>query len=55
VVGVVSHVDELRQRIPSRLHVRKGRSGSTIEVRATGPAAESPALVVLDRGFEQSA
>ncbi|MFZ2530010.1 MAG: SbcC/MukB-like Walker B domain-containing protein, partial [Rhodococcus sp. (in: high G+C Gram-positive bacteria)] len=32
VVGVVSHVDELRQRIPSRLHVVRGREGSTVEV-----------------------
>ncbi|MEU4314830.1 AAA family ATPase [Nocardia sp. NPDC024068] len=28
VVGVVSHVDEMRQRIPSRLHVIRGRDGS---------------------------
>ncbi|MEV5833877.1 AAA family ATPase [Nocardia sp. NPDC052112] len=28
VVGVVSHVDEMRQRIPSRLHVIRGRAGS---------------------------
>jgi exonuclease SbcC len=34
VVGIVSHVDELRQRIPSRLRVRKGVTGSTIEVTA---------------------
>ena len=32
VVGVVSHVDEMRQRIPSRLHVIRGRSGSTVRV-----------------------
>lgn len=32
VVGVVSHVDELRQRIPSRLHVLRGRTGSTVQV-----------------------
>lgn len=32
VVGVVSHVDEMRQRIPSRLHVIRGRSGSTVQV-----------------------
>jgi exonuclease SbcC len=32
VVGIVSHVDELRQRIPSRLRVRKGVSGSTVEM-----------------------
>ncbi|MEV6767195.1 SMC family ATPase [Nocardia sp. NPDC051030] len=31
VVGVVSHVDEMRQRIPSRLHVIRGRSGSHLE------------------------
>jgi len=30
VVGVVSHVPELRSRIPTRLSVTKGRSGSTI-------------------------
>ncbi|RJO75799.1 SMC family ATPase [Nocardia panacis] len=31
VVGVVSHVDEMRQRIPSRLYVRRTRSGSHLE------------------------
>ncbi len=30
VVGVVSHVAELRDRIPAQLHVRKHRSGSTL-------------------------
>ncbi|MBH0775979.1 AAA family ATPase [Nocardia bovistercoris] len=30
VVGIVSHVDEMRQRIPSRLHVIRGRSGSHV-------------------------
>jgi len=30
IVGVVSHVDELRQRIPSRLQVSRGPSGSTV-------------------------
>ncbi len=34
VVGLVSHVEELRQRIPTRLRVRKSRAGSTLEVRA---------------------
>ncbi|MDV7246559.1 MULTISPECIES: SMC family ATPase [Rhodococcus] len=34
VVGIVSHVDEMRQRIPSRLHVVRGRTGSTLEVIA---------------------
>ncbi len=32
VVGIVSHVDDLRQRIPSRLWVRKGANGSTVEM-----------------------
>lgn len=32
VVGIVSHVDEMRQRIPSRLHVIRGRAGSRLEV-----------------------
>ncbi|MFD8249792.1 AAA family ATPase [Nocardia sp. NPDC059691] len=31
VVGVVSHVDEMRQRIPSRLHVVRGRDGSHLQ------------------------
>ena len=34
VVGVVSHVDEMRQRIPTRLRVRKTVAGSTVEVTA---------------------
>lgn len=31
VVGVVSHVDEMRQRIPSRLHVHRTPTGSHLE------------------------
>jgi exonuclease SbcC len=31
-VGVVSHVTELRSRIPTQVHVDKGRSGSTVTV-----------------------
>ncbi len=31
VIGVVSHVEEMRSRIPSRLHVRKRRDGSVLE------------------------
>ncbi|KXK59009.1 hypothetical protein AWW66_26635 [Micromonospora rosaria] len=31
-VGLVSHVAELRRRIPSRLHVRKTATGSTVAV-----------------------
>jgi exonuclease SbcC len=34
VVGLVSHVEELRQRIPVRLRVRKARGGSSLEVIA---------------------
>lgn len=30
-VGVVSHVPEMRTRIPTQLHVRKGRDGSRVE------------------------
>jgi DNA repair protein SbcC/Rad50 len=32
IVGVVSHVAELRQRIPAQVHVRKGRRGSQVSV-----------------------
>lgn len=32
-VGVVSHVSELRNRIPTQLHVEKGRTGSVVAVR----------------------
>jgi len=34
VVGLVSHVAELHERIPTRLHVRKTRSGSTLSTTA---------------------
>ncbi|MBD0322869.1 MAG: hypothetical protein ICV72_05705, partial [Aldersonia sp.] len=34
VVGIVSHVDEMRQRIPSRLHVIRGRTGSRLQAQA---------------------
>ena len=34
VVGLVSHVDELRQRIPNRLLVHKGRNGSHLELNS---------------------
>ena len=32
VIGLVSHVDEMRQRIPFQLRVRKSRNGSTVEL-----------------------
>jgi DNA repair protein SbcC/Rad50 len=34
MVGIVSHVAELRQRVPAQVHVRKGRAGSHLDVRA---------------------
>jgi exonuclease SbcC len=34
LVGIVSHVTELRQRIPAQVHVRKGRTGSTVDLVA---------------------
>ena len=34
MVGIVSHVAELRQRIPAQVRVRKGQSGSHLTVRA---------------------
>jgi exonuclease SbcC len=35
-VGIVSHVADLRGRIPAQLHVRKGRNGSTLRRLGTG-------------------
>ncbi|MTD43478.1 AAA family ATPase [Conexibacter sp. W3-3-2] len=37
-VGVVSHVGELRQRIPTQLRVERGRNGSRIRAATTLPA-----------------
>ena len=34
MVGIVSHVAELRQRIPAQVRVRKGQAGSQLTVRA---------------------
>ncbi|NIJ10708.1 exonuclease SbcC [Saccharomonospora amisosensis] len=39
VVGLVSHVEELRQRIPMRLRVRKSRTGSTVRLEGGMPVA----------------
>jgi exonuclease SbcC len=36
-VGIVSHVADLRARVPAQLEVRKGRSGSTLVQHGTGP------------------
>jgi exonuclease SbcC len=35
IIGVVSHVEEMRQRIPTRLHVVRGHLGSRLEVRVS--------------------
>jgi DNA repair protein SbcC/Rad50 len=34
IVGIVSHVSELRQRIPTQVHVSKGRHGSRVMIKA---------------------
>jgi len=34
IVGIVSHVTELRQRVPAQVHVHKGRRGSHLSVTA---------------------
>ncbi|ASU79860.1 exonuclease SbcC [Actinopolyspora erythraea] len=34
MVGLVSHVDELRQRVPIRLRVRKSRGGSSLAIES---------------------
>ena len=36
MVGLVSHVAEMKQRIPLHLHVHKGRNGSTVEMTMAG-------------------
>ncbi|MBF4163765.1 AAA family ATPase [Nocardioides acrostichi] len=37
VVGVVSHVTEMRDRIPTQLHVRTSRAGSTVSLHGAAP------------------
>jgi exonuclease SbcC len=37
MVGIVSHVAELKQRIPAQIRVHKGRSGSHLTVRSQLP------------------
>lgn len=46
-VGIVSHVPELRQRIPTQLRVIRGRHGST--VRGTGTTAGTGAGTTRER------
>jgi exonuclease SbcC len=38
VVGLVSHVPEMKLRIPTQLHVHKGRTGSTVSVHTAAAA-----------------
>ncbi|MEW2516963.1 AAA family ATPase [Actinacidiphila alni] len=42
-VGIVSHVADLRHRIPAQLRVVKGRDGSTVRMRTGGAPAAAPA------------
>ncbi|MBC7279684.1 SMC family ATPase [Nocardioides sp.] len=35
IIGVVSHVTEMRERIPTQLAVAKGREGSTLQIHGT--------------------
>lgn len=37
LVGLVSHVAELRARVPAQVHVRKGRTGSDVVLVGCGP------------------
>ena len=39
VVGLVSHVAELRNRVPAQLEVRKARRGSTVQASVVGVAS----------------
>ena len=34
MIGIISHVAELKERIPARLEVIKGRNGSTLRISA---------------------
>ncbi len=36
VIGVVSHVADMKQRITTRLNVHKGRNGSTVSMEIGG-------------------
>ena len=36
LIGIVSHVAELKSRIPSRIEVSKGRGGSSISISSGG-------------------
>ena len=47
LVGIVSHVPSLRDRIPSRLRVIKGTSGSTV-MHSDGDGGEDVRMVTAD-------
>ena len=57
VVGLVSHVGEMKQRISTQLQVVKGRNGSTLHIsddapgltRAAGPAAHGSRACAVGR------
>ncbi|MEY8437441.1 SMC family ATPase [Atopobiaceae bacterium 24-176] len=36
LVGIISHVDELRDSVPRQIQVRRGRAGSSLELRLDG-------------------
>ncbi len=44
MVGLVSHVAEMKQRIPLHLQVHKGRNGSTLELTMAGVAMAGGAM-----------
>ncbi|WP_427018451.1 AAA family ATPase [Pseudarthrobacter sp. P1] len=44
VVGLVSHVADMKQRIPAQLHVHKGRAGSTLSLGESVAAAVGVAV-----------
>ena len=55
VIGVVSHVDELRQRIPSRLRVLRSAAGSTVELTASGAGDGAARMITLVCRFVDTA
>jgi exonuclease SbcC len=54
LVGIVSHVPHLRDRIPSRLRVRKGASGSTVS-QHDGTGDEEPSIATAQASSLEAA
>jgi exonuclease SbcC len=54
VVGLVSHVEELKQRIPHRLKVVHGKHGSTLQMEVHAAAAISASAVAVSRRGSRS-